>query len=277
MIFTKYALISDLIIKSLAHGPLDTLELLEKLKNERYITKQGFYKSLRTLTQKEVLIKNKQVLTLSPVWLGEIEKFLTKVQKHRKTEISNILMRLQDGDSMVFRLKSTTDLYLLWSHYFKIFCKHTDGPIVFFNSHNFWPLLRKDIEKEVYGWVKAQRRKAYSVIGNNTKLDRTSSQFLKKDYNIKISFEEKPSLKETVFPVVFGDYIISSVLKKHIVQEINKLFLRYEVWGPQAEKELQEIMMHDENSKLVIEKNTKKAEKIRKKILNHFMFYKSKK
>lgn len=274
MLLSAQPNIEEQIVDLLADGPHDSLVLLEKMQKKNPITKQGFYRALRVLLKEEIVTKNKQLVLLNPLWAGRIQKFVDRIHTISTPKEYENLFRLQDGDTMVFRFKSIIDLYILWNHYFFIFCQKTEGPVVFFNSHNFWALIRSDIENEMYAWIKSNHKKAYSVIGHTTPLDRTTSDYIKKDYGIELAYENTPSIRETVFPAVFGDYIMSTILDINTVRAIGDLYKKHQKWEPIVQKELQDIISQIKRSKVVIERNKKKAEKIRKKLMGYFVFYK---
>lgn len=276
MIFGTKPKISERIISSLAEGPLDSLVLLGKLKEAHQITKQGFYRALRELMEEEIVTKNKQLIILSPFWINKLGDFAKRLESNTVDKGAESLFNLSEGDTIVFRFKSITDLYLLWTHYFFILCKGIDGSVVFFNGHNFWALFRSDIENEMYAWIKNNNKEAYTVIGHNTPLDKSTSEYIKTDYGIEVAFEKTPSVKETIFPAVFGDYVMSTVLDKDTVDAIDALYHKYEAWQPEIQTELEEIISKIQRSKVVIERNQKKAEKLRKKLMKYFIFYKPK-
>ena len=72
----------------------------------------------------------------------------------------------------------------------------------------------------------------------------------------------------------YRDYIISTILEKEIVEEINNLYIKYEEWTIETQKELELIISKMKKSKVIIERNKKRAEKLRKKLMNYFVFYK---
>lgn len=274
MLLSTKPKIEEVIVDVLADGPHDSLILLEKVQKLTSVTKQGFYRALRELLTDEIVTKNKQLVLLSPLWASRIEKFVERINTVSTPKESESLLRLAEGDTMIFRFKSVVDLYLLWNHYFFIFCQKTDGPVLFFNTHNFWTLIRSDIENEMYAWIKNNKKKAYCVIGHNTPLDRETSDYIKKDFAIELAYEPSPSIRETVFPAVFGDYIMSTVLDTATVQAIDEIYQRHKKWEPLVQKELETIIQDMKRSKVVIERNKKKAEMIRKKLMRYFVFYK---
>jgi hypothetical protein len=272
MLLSTNPKIEEIIVEVLADGSHDSLVLLEKVQKRIRVTKQGFYRALRVLLKDEIVTKNKQLVLLNPLWSGRVEKFLERINVISTKKESDAILRLGEGDTMVFRFKNIVDLYLLWNHYFFIFCQKTEGYVVFFNTHNFWALVRSDIENEMYAWIMRNNKKAYSVIGYNTSLDRETSDYIKKDYKIEIAYEPEPSLPETVFPAVFGDYIMSTVLDANTVKSINNLYQKYSKWEPTVETELSDIINNMRRSKVVIERNKKKAEMLRKKLMKYFLF-----
>lgn len=274
MLFGLKTRVAEVIIDNLAEGSVDSLTLLQKVKNNIPVTKQGFYRALRELSAEEIVTKNKQKVLLSPLWINKLQNFIERTSTSSLRKESEVLLHLAEGDTMVFRFKSVVDLYLLWNHYFFIFCQNNDEPVVFFNSHNFWALLRSDIENQMYAWIKSNKKKAYCVIGHHSPLDRSTSDYIRRDYDIELAYEEKPSIRETVFPAIFGDYIMSTVLDIQTVKAIDEIYKKYTRWEPAVQTELEGIISNMKRSKVVIERNKKKAEQLRKKLMNYFVFYK---
>lgn len=274
MLFSSKMDIKEVIISELSAGSLDSLELHKRVLKQKEISKQGFYKALRELLSAEIVTKNKQLVLLSPIWINKIQGFVDTIHHSSYKQVSDEVVSLAEGDTMIFRFKSIIDLYLLWNHYFFIFCKQTEGSVIFFNSHNFWVLIRSDIENEMYRWIRDIKKEAYSVIGYNTPLDRSTSDYIRETYNINLSYDTKPLIKNTIFPAIFGDYIMSTIIDKKTIDAIHQVYLKYKIWEPAVEFEMKEIVSKMEKSKVVIERNAKKAEKLRKKLMNHFIFYK---
>lgn len=273
MLFSQKMDIKEIIVLELSNGSMDSLDLNKKVLERKNISKQGFYKALRELLVEEVITKNKQLVLLSPIWLNKLQNFVDTTHNSSHKQVSDEVVSLAEGDTMVFRFKSIIDLYLLWNHYFFIFCKQTEGSVIFFNSHNFWVLIRSDIENEMYRWIRDTKKEAYSVIGHNTLLDRSTSDYIRDTYSINLSYDTKPLIRDTIFPAIFGDYIMSTILDQKTIDAIHQVYLKYKTWEPAVELEMKEIISNMGKSKVVIERNATKAEKLRKKLMNHFIFY----
>ena len=74
---------------------------------------------------------------------------------------------------------------------------------------------------------------------------------------------------------MFGDYIMSTVLDATTVAAIHQICERYPRWQPEVQVELEDIIGRMRRSKVVIERNKKKAEQLRKKLMKYFVFYKT--
>ena len=53
-----------------------------------------------------------------------------------------------------------------------------------------------------------------------------------------------------------------------------EIYKKYTRWEPAVQTELEGIISNMKRSKVVIERNKKKAEQLRKKLMNYFVFYK---
>ncbi|MEI6022221.1 MAG: hypothetical protein WCQ32_00020 [bacterium] len=275
MLLSKKPETKECIVEILAKGALDTTMLQVVVQEKKTITKQGFYKALRELIAEEVVVKNKQVVLLSTTWLSRMKNFVGSVDANYTAQIGGELLDLKEGDSMVFTFKSLLSLDLLWMHYFCILAKEHDESVLLYNGHNFWNLLRPDIENTLYEWLNEYKKdKTYYVIGHNTPLDKISNMYMKDEYGIQVAFENTPSLPENSHPVVFGDYVMNTVLDNTLVHAIDALYKKNTVWNDDVKKELEEIVSRLRRSKVVIERNKKKAEQIRKKLMKYFVFYK---
>ncbi len=273
MLLSSKPKVNEMIVSILSEGPIDSLVLLERVQKKMPVTKQAFYKALRELLVEEVVTKNKQTIILSGIWLNKLKGFVDGVESNYLAESSKRFLSLAEGDTMIFRFKSILDLDLLWVHYFYMLAKNIDAPVLFYNPHEFWSLFRSDIQKQLYIWIQSNKKKVYQVIGGNTPLD-TSTTNLNKKYGLEMAYENVASLPKHTSITVIEDYVFYTVLDKSTALEIDQLYKKYTTWKPEVEAELQAIIARIKKSKVIIERNHKKAEKFRKKLMNHFIFYK---
>lgn len=273
MLLSSKRKVDETIVRLLAEGPVDSLVLLQKAQEEITVTKQGFYRALRELLKDEVVTKHKQTVLLNTVWLNKLQNFVTDVDTNYLAKASEQVFSLSEGDSMTFKFKSVLDLDMLWMHYFYMLAKQSDTPILFNSHHEFWSLFRSDMQSQMYAWIKANNKKTYYVIGSKTLMDIETTK-PHKQYGLEIAYEDKPSTNPNTGITVMGDYIFNTVLDNTTTKAIDELYRKYQKWEPAVEKELQEIIGRIRRSKVVIERNHKKAELLRKKLMKYFVFYK---
>lgn len=265
--------INELIVSLLSQGPMESLELLKATKSRTKLSKQGFYKALRELLRDEVVTKHKQTVLLNTVWINKLESFVADVQKSYMAKAQEQILSLSEGDSMVFKFKSIHDLNILWMHYFYMVAKQVDEPVLFYSNHEFWSLFRSDLQNQLYAWIQAHNKKTYYVVGSKTELDIETTR-PHKQYGLEIAYEDRATLPSNIGLTVIGDYIFDTVIDNTTNIAIQNLYTKYKTWEPAIETELQSILERIRRSKVVIERNKKKAEILRKKLMKYFVFYK---
>ena len=273
MLLSSKPKINEVIVSLLAAGPVDTLDLLTQTKNRTKVSKTGFYKALRELLAEEVVTKNKQTVLLSTIWVNKVASFTEDVQNHYLAKASEQILSLSEGDSMTFKFKSILDLDILWMHYFYMIVKQIDAPVLFYTYHEFWSLFRSDLQNQMYQWIKTNNKKTYFVIGNNSPLDIETTK-PHKSYGLEIAYESKTTLSPNIGFTIIGDYIFNTIIDATTIHAIDALYVKYQKWQPSIATELNEIISRMRRSKVVIERNKKKAEMLRKKLMKYFVFYK---
>lgn len=272
MLLDSTPTIKEHIITTLSTGAMDSVILQERISRENSITKQGFYKALRELVASEVVVKNKQLVLLNNVWVNKLNDFLGTIDTNYQRNAENTFLGLEEGESLVYHFKTIPSLDALWMHnFFLVAKKESEEPIIFYNSHEFWSLFRFAEESFMYKWIKDNKRENYLVMGSNTDMDRSTTQYIK-DMGLNVAYEETPSFNKNYFTTVIGDYILDTILDMNTANAIDKLYKSNAVWNEGVAKELEGILCRLKRSKVVISKNKKKAEQIKKKLTKYFIF-----
>lgn len=261
----------ETIISLLSKGGVDSTDLQKTISERLKVTKQGFYKALRELVREEVVIKNKQMLLLNNVWINKVHDFINTVDTSYGAK-SEETFNLEEGESLVYHFKTIPSLDALWMHYFFIFAKkYPKEEVIFYNPHEFWSLFRFEAESFMYKWIKDNNYKTNLVVGGNTELDRSTTKYIR-DYGLEIAYEDKPSFNKNYYTTVIGDYVLDTILDLNTATAIDSLYKNHKTWDEDVAKELQEILGRLKRSKVVIERNKKKADRIRKKLVTYFRF-----
>jgi hypothetical protein len=264
--------IKETIISLLAKGAVDSTELQKVVEEKKKVTKQGFYKALRELIAEEVVVKNKQLVALSNLWVNKLQSFVTQVDE-QYTQSSDFIA-LQEGESIMYHFKTLESLDLFWMHQFFLIAKQfPDEPTLFYNSHEFWSLFRNTEQVLLYSWIRDHKRKTYFIVGGDSPLDKETTKHIY-SYGIDIYYETNTGLKKNYYFTVIGEYVIATILDMNTTNAIDALYKKYSVWTEDIQKELLQILGRLKRSKVVIERNKKKAEQFRKKLMKYFVFYK---
>ena len=264
--------IKEKIISLLAKGSIDSIELQKQVSIEKNVTKQGFYKALRELVVEEVVVKNKQTVALSNLWINKLQSFVTEVDEQYKQ--SNDFIALQEGENITYHFKTLESLDLFWMHQFFIIAKQfKDEPILFYNSHEFWSLFRYQEQSLLYRWIKSNKRKVYFVIGGTSSLDKETTSYIA-PFGLEMHYSDESIIQRNYFFTVIGEYIVSTILDTNTARAVDTLYKKYPKWNEAVANELSEILSRLRRSKVVIERNKNKAEKLRKKLMKYFVFYK---
>lgn len=263
--------IKETIISLLAKGAVDSTELQRLVEEKKKVTKQGFYKALRELVAEEVVVKNKQLVALSNLWINKLQSFVTEVDDQYKQ--SSEFIALQEGESITYHFKTLESLDLFWMHQFFLIAKQfTNEPILFFNSHEFWSLFRNEEQVLLYSWIRDHKRKTYFVIGDTTPLDKQTTSHIA-SCGIDVYYDTTTGLKKNYYFTVIGEYVVATILDMNTTNAIDALYKKYNTWTEETQKELSNILARLKRSKVVIERNKKKAEMLRRKLMKYFVFY----
>ena len=274
MLFNFKKDLKDIIIENLTNEGLDVVKLSEIAVKEGFSV-QGFYKSLRVLIKNQVVIKNKKMLNLNPLWIKKIEGFVNKIKSKSSEKFTKEVISLEDGDVISHSFKDMGSMQDFWGYYFYNFCQTTTGPIITYNPHNFWFLIDSEIESQIYLWSKQGLREVYSVSDYKTPLDKYIEKGMFENFKIQTSYLETPEDKiKPLFKTVFQDYIITTYLEKSYFKKIHNLFLKYSTMNENLKQEVATLVRGVNYCKVKVERNAKSAETLRRKLLKGFIFYK---
>ncbi len=110
----------------------------------------------------------------------------------------------------------------------------------------------------------------FLAIGNNTKLNKQARERIKA-LNSQCCLLDKTLFKKGNYHVnVFGDFIFDIWLDENLMREIEKLYKKETKLDVKTLKKIQTIANKKGKNKLVLSRNKKRAEKLRKKIKKYF-------
>ncbi len=274
MLLTEKSAIAEEIVLLLSQGGMKSSELLKQVQTTQSVTRQGFYKSLAELVRQEVVVKNKQLVILNNTWVNKLHGFVETVDTHYQTASSQgSFLNLSEGESLVYHFKSIDSLDALWMHYFFLIAKKEDEPVILFTQHEWFSLCRPQAENFMYTWLKEHKRQGYSVVGSDTALDRNTTAYIKSDY-MEIAYEAKFLFRRNFYTTVIGPYLINTIIDPATAAALDTLYTEHDKPCTEVTKQLNRILDQMKRPKIVIMKNKKRAEQVRRKLMKYFVFYK---
>lgn len=267
------------ILNYLQKGSSGTIELLEKIKAMRpKTTKQGFYQALRKLKKEEVVVVYAKRATLSHIWINKMaDYFRTAESMYASTSSpSDDFLKLADGDKISYTFKNPDLTDQFWGHAFGILNNATSERenVYMYDPHEWFFLVRHGSERALFDEVGKRGKGMYVIVGGRTPLDK----YVSKEFDNKKSFyymsEEKMFPKDTYYVNILGDFLIEAWLDQKTTEAINAFYTDTTEWNTEAQLRLSEIIKTRGTNKLVISRNARKAEKIKRIFKKYFVIKK---
>lgn len=268
----------DYITDSLINGQQKKEDLVKQISQERGISPQAVYKLIRSMKQDEMLVEQKKMLSLNKVWIQKNIDFWQQAHTSHTGLLQNHMgiQILEEGDRATYSFSNPDQLDQMWGHFFLLFGEkiHKDVPILIYNPHFWFALVRAKSEKVLFGWLAREGKKSYLVSGSDASLDiHALKHFFNKKHH-SYSVNTSLGFPKNYFLNIFGEYLIEVWLDESVMQEMDKIFREHNVPDQKVTKQLQEIVTTKGRNKLVISRNSKKASRLRKKLAKDFFIQK---
>ncbi len=266
--------LEDCILEELSKGPLLILDLIQKIKSRvPGVTKQGVYYALRVLKSQEVVVLHKGHVSINVSWLNKVNEYTLTAQHHyfSAQQRSGDVAALQDGEKIkyYFTDPSTTDIF--WNHTITILSRIVDPvhPFIAFDPH-CWFFIAGDNESTLRDSVNKDGRSYLVAVNGNTLLDK----HIKNEFNGTESQYYMAGKKlfpsENYYLNIIGDYIVEVWLDTECEKRMQHLYSSTKKYSDSVQYELQSIIEERGKTKLVVSRNIKKAERLKKKLLKFF-------
>lgn len=261
------------LLGALAQGAIDGADLLTKVSLKTTATKQGLYKALHILLQNEIAIKEGKYYSLSGVWLARFRVFIEEGENNLGLSLPFQDSHISGRKVIIFKDAEALDIY--WGHlYLSLKNKFKGGNFFFYNRHS-WSIYERP-HSEVYLYQSSLKgdSKVMITLGVNTPI----AQKFKKDFaksNIQIAIDEEFLISKTDHVCIIEDYFILTRYDQKTVNLIDSLFNKAILFGEKEVRELHLILLNCKKPKIIITKNIKKADKLRKRLAKNFVIKKS--
>lgn len=268
--------LKDLILAELKSGPIKTLEMVEHFKDPKVsFTKQAVYLALRELTESGVITVNKGVVTLYSRWLDDLADYVS-VAKYNNKGISHqkSFLDLQESERIEYFFNSAQEAEMFWSHVFGLFLDIVKrGSQVYTYVPHDWFILMSRAHSEEWQIKKAHRKgvQYLATSGHNTALDKVARKIMQNLEGLQVNNMERPLFKKKNYYVnIFGTILIEVYIDIPTANRIEHFFQTYTQMTKESVKELDDIINNHGKNRIVISRNTKKTQKIIKKLSKDF-------
>lgn len=256
--------IEEKIISMLSKGSYNSPDLISKISFDMGVTPQGVYKSLSYLIDKEIINKNKKSLSLNNIWIEKLRSFSEKVSENYSLKDFDDYLLLDDKEKITYNFKNAVKLDNQWLHFVLIISKRLKNkPVFIWNPHHWFILGRSESEKTFFSWFNKEKRDVFVTIGDNTELDKFTMREIKTD-NVHVNLDSNFSFSNSEYITVIGDYILTTKYSEDFNKKIDEFFdIRKEV-NLESKSELFNIIKKPQKTKIILERNKKKAIKYSK-------------
>jgi hypothetical protein len=263
MLFTARESLEDIIIRLISKGKTTPEQLYEYIsEHEKNCTIQAVYKALRYLIKSSVIVKSGKQLELSQEWIDTLSQaFSTQTN----------LPKLADGESAVYNYKSLINLDAYWKHLMKALeDKFSQSPIFLYSPYHIWYHIseRTQSEADYFNSYQINKRYGFFVIGNSTTIDQNFKKKFQSEY-LQIDTWTKTPFNNDDYLTIMDDYIIYSILDKKLTRAIESYYFS-NLPLEQATERLNQVLSAPSKSKIKIERNSKKAKRLRKQLSKNF-------
>lgn len=261
------------ILRILFQGPIEGTDLLMRTSVKLPVTKQGLYKALRKLLYDEIVVRESFFFSLNKVWLSRLKGFIEEGEKNLGASLPLQSSCLTGRKVKIFKNTDALDVY--WGHLFLTLKeKFKDSPFFFFNHHSWFIHQRPHSETYLYETSLKTDQKIMITLGVNTLIAKKFKRnFMKK--NIQIAIDERFSILKTDHICVIEDYYIVTRYNYKTMEHIDLLFNNASSIGEKEIKELQKILLRCKRPKIIITKNSKKANTWKRRFAKNFVIKKS--
>lgn len=215
-------------------------------------------------------------VALSSVWLKKLGDFVEKSRLSYKTE-NNLdinFLGLKQGEKIAYSFKNFEMTDMFWCHAFDVLVGTMLTESLFLYCPHEWFLLAR-MESEVYLFDKAVQngKNIFCLIGNKDPLDDYVSKYFDSDQkNYFASKESVLRVKSNYYVNILGDFLIEVWLDQKISNDLDSFYKENKVLNEHSKEKVLEIIKQKGRNKLVITRNKRKADTVRRIFSKFFVF-----
>lgn len=245
--------------------------LLQAQKKDQTISKETFYRVLRSLLKSEVITKQHKIYQLNRHWLQKIYRFSRKhIETNQGLDADNILS-FEEGDKINYKFKNPNLMGIYWAHTYDMIFEQHDPliPILIYHPHEWLIHTRTESESFFLNRFGEDKKLVLFSIGGSKNLD----TLFKKEWNneyVQINTGISYGIKKTEYINVLGDFIFKVSVSKKFSDNIETFFQKNGTVTPENKVELQKLCNRKDPAKMIFTRSKKEADKWRSKFKKDF-------
>lgn len=259
MLFTHKESLEDMVIRLLSQGSFEAGELYEQVLVEgKKVTIQALYKALRYLISASVVVKSGKKLSVSQEWANNLASL---------SNSGNAIPKLVEGESAHYYYKSLLHLDAYWKHLMESFKSTYPGyPTYLYSPYGIWFHIEQRQESQVSFIREFEKEQHYGfmIIGNDSQFDRSLKRTFQSDFLQVDTWHNNP-FRPTDGYTIINDYVITTRLSKKMTKLIADVYNSFSD-EDSIEAGLNKILQIKDSAQIIMERNSKKAKALRKKL-----------
>lgn len=269
MIFSEHEELSDLVIKKLLTGTYKASVLHSELVSSGHtLSRQATYDILRSLCASEVVVKHGVNFSINLLWINRLISNVSPVSSGKQTE-ARYLYDMKDGESVTFHFSSMEQMDKFWWNIFITLQKIQEPsiPLVIYFPHQIIYFAREKTEKEFFRDIQKHHLTLYSV-GGNTELDKIFKQEVRSE-KLFVNTGVLLKSKKDNYLNIQGEFVVEALPHLEFSKKVATIFKTANN-KQEAVVLLQELSKKKYPIKLMIRKNKKQANLLRKQLAKDF-------
>ncbi len=274
MLFSTRQNIEQVILQLLQKGSLTTRELrtLLQRKEKGGVTKQGMYRVLRRLIRAEIVVKHAKQISLNVAWLTKMESFVSLAEHfYMSDNRSGSFLGLTDGEKIKYEFQTLKSTDAFWIHMLFLLAEaNPNTPWFGYNPHDWFFLVRAESERLFRDFLIKNGGQYLMTSYDTGYLDRLIHKEFD-DKNSQYYIRKSPLFeKNNYYLNVIGDYVIEVWIDPTQARAIENIYSSATKFTPDIEKQLQGVINSSGKTKLIVARDKKRAEKLKRMLAKPF-------
>lgn len=262
-----------IILEILAKKPQLSVQKLYSLyaqQSKKPMTLQGFYRVIRKLLSRRVLVKEGGRMVVDAGWILAARTFVEQLEQTYLQPVVTTNILLEDGLSQSFSFNSLREMDNFWNHALFVVVRDLVERGVSFSEHtytdHYWPQITTSLQEEqVLSLYRERGVVAYHVVAEQTFLGTLLYDTYASEH-YKLRFGEIAPYGRNTYIVVIGEYIFETSVPKYLFELIDAFFHTVNSLANYNASELLKLIDEPGKVQLKISHDSKRAKEIRQEI-----------